>query len=81
MTITTVGYDLNPRTLLGVTVMRFISMGRVTKTPSAMLTGNFLQIWKAFATSSLWLKNFWILCNTKYPDNMQSDELESFRTI
>ena len=19
-----------------------------------------------------WLKNFWILCNTKYPDNMQS---------
>ena len=36
---------------------------------SAMLTGKFLQIRKVFATS---LKNFRILCNTKYPDNMQS---------
>ena len=45
------------------------------KTPvsvSAMLTGKFLQIRKVFATSSLLAEELWILCNTKYPDNMQS---------
>ena len=60
---------------------------------SAMLTGKFLQIRKVFANPEIfcksrkflrqvhyWLKNFRILCNTKYPDNMQYD-LESFRTI
>ena len=58
---------------------------RVRKTPSARQ-----QCWpKSFCRSGkflrqvyYWLKNFWILCNTKYPDNMQCpDELECFRTI
>ena len=39
---------------------------------SAMLTGKFLQFRKVFATKSLLAGEFRILCNTKYPDNMQS---------
>ena len=39
---------------------------------SAMLTGKFLQFRKVFATKSLLAEEFRILCNTKYPDNMQS---------
>ena len=39
---------------------------------SAMLTGKFLQIRKVFVTSSLLAEELRILCNTKYPDNMQS---------
>ena len=35
---------------------------------SAMLTGKFLQIRKVFVKVHYWLKNFWIRCNTKYPD-------------
>ena len=51
---------------------------------SAMLTGKFLR------QAHYWLKNFRILCNTKYPDNMQSvrmnwkvclDNHESFQMI
>ena len=39
---------------------------------SAMLTGKCLQIRKFLRQVHYWLKNFRILCNTKYPDNMES---------
>ena len=43
-----------------------------TVSVSAMLTRKFLQIRKVFVTSSLLAEELRILCNTKYPDNMQS---------
>ena len=52
-----------------------IKRGQSQKNPvsaSAMLTGRFLQIRKVFVTSSLLAEELRILCNTKYPDNMQS---------
>ena len=56
-----------------VMVMMMVMQSR--KNPvsaSAMLTGKFLQIRKILRQVHFWLKNFRILCNTKYPDNMQS---------
>ena len=48
---------------------------RVTKTPSACQQcwpESFCKSGKFLRQVHYWLKNFWILCNTKYPDNMQS---------
>ena len=39
---------------------------------SAMLSGKFLKSGKFLRQVHYWLKNIRILCNTKYPDNMQS---------
>jgi len=72
---------------------------RVTKTPSARQQcwpESFCKSGKFLRQVHYWLKNFRILCNTKYPDNMQSvwmnwkvsgwskkcrDELESFHMM
>ena len=51
------------------------STGRVTKTPSARQQcwpESFCKSGKFLRQVHYWLKNFRILCNTKYPDNMQS---------
>ena len=48
---------------------------RVTKTPSARQQcwpESFCKYGKFLRQVHYWLKNFRILCNTKYPDNMQS---------
>ena len=48
---------------------------RVTKTPSARQQcwpESFCKSGKFLWQVHYWLKNFRILCNTKYPDNMQS---------
>ena len=48
---------------------------RVTKTPSARQQcwpESFCKSGKFLRQVHYWLKNFRILCNTKYPDNMQS---------
>ena len=52
--------------------------GRVTKTPSARQQcwpESFCKSGKFLWQVHYWLKNFQILCNTKYPDNMQSVQM------
>ena len=48
---------------------------RVAKTPSARQQcwpESFCKSGKFLRQVHYWLENFWILCNTKYQDNMQS---------
>ena len=53
----------------------FLGVTRVTKTPSARQQcwpESFCKSGKFLRQVHYWLKNIRILCNTKYPDNMQS---------
>ena len=67
-------YQISPMILTAQSLTRSSCL-RVTKTPSARQQcwpESFCKSGKFLRQIHYWLNNFWILCNTKYPDNMQS---------